>query len=89
MVNERKEMLDKSATLYFGPWYRKSPFFEATLRDDRELLRTAFRTILGRQPSSDEVAELSGWLKRQGERRAACEDLVWALAASAEFRFNH
>ena len=21
-----------SATLYFGPWYRKSPFFEATLR---------------------------------------------------------
>ena len=21
-----------STTLYFGPWYRKSPFFEATLR---------------------------------------------------------
>ena len=21
-----------SSTLYFGPWYRKSPFFEATLR---------------------------------------------------------
>jgi glycine cleavage system aminomethyltransferase T len=32
MVNERTEMLDKSATLYFGPWYRKSPFFEATRR---------------------------------------------------------
>jgi aminomethyltransferase len=25
-------MLEKSATLYFGPWYRKSPFFEATRR---------------------------------------------------------
>jgi glycine cleavage system aminomethyltransferase T len=32
MVNEREEMLEKSATLYFGPWYRKSPFFEATRR---------------------------------------------------------
>ena len=32
MANERAEMLDKSATLYFGPWYRRSPFFEATRR---------------------------------------------------------
>ena len=32
MVNERQEMLEKSATLYFGPWYRRSPFFEATRR---------------------------------------------------------
>jgi glycine cleavage system aminomethyltransferase T len=32
MVNERPEMLAKSATLYFGPWYRESPFFKATLR---------------------------------------------------------
>ena len=32
MANERQEMLEKSATLYFGPWYRKSPFFEATRR---------------------------------------------------------
>jgi glycine cleavage system aminomethyltransferase T len=32
MVNERQEMLEKSATLYFGPWYRKSPFFESTRR---------------------------------------------------------
>jgi hypothetical protein len=31
VANERTEMLEKSTTLYFGPWYRKSPFFEATL----------------------------------------------------------
>ncbi|MGH8923104.1 MAG: glycine cleavage T C-terminal barrel domain-containing protein [Acidimicrobiia bacterium] len=31
MANERPEMLAKSTTLYFGPWYRRSPFFEATL----------------------------------------------------------
>jgi glycine cleavage system aminomethyltransferase T len=32
MVNERQEMLEQSATLYFGPWYRRSPFFDATRR---------------------------------------------------------
>lgn len=31
MANERPEMLDKSSTLYFGPWYRRSPYFDATL----------------------------------------------------------
>jgi aminomethyltransferase len=32
MANERREMLEQSATIYFGPWYRRSPFFEATRR---------------------------------------------------------
>jgi glycine cleavage system aminomethyltransferase T len=32
MVNERREMLEQSATIYFGPWYRRSPFFDATRR---------------------------------------------------------
>jgi glycine cleavage system aminomethyltransferase T len=32
MVNERKEMLEQSATIYFGPWYRRSPMFDATRR---------------------------------------------------------
>ena len=31
MANERSEMLEKSTTLYFGPWYRQSPFFKSTL----------------------------------------------------------
>ncbi|HUO46464.1 MAG TPA: glycine cleavage T C-terminal barrel domain-containing protein [Acidimicrobiia bacterium] len=31
MANERLEMLEKSTTLYFGPWYRQSPFFKSTL----------------------------------------------------------
>lgn len=30
VVRERPEMLEKSGTLYFGPWYRKSPYFEKT-----------------------------------------------------------
>src|SRR4029453_6736619 len=40
MVNERQEMLGQSATIYFGPWYRQSPVFDATRR--ARLLRTLF-----------------------------------------------
>jgi aminomethyltransferase len=32
MTNERDAMLANSTTLYLGPWYRRSPFFEATRR---------------------------------------------------------
>ncbi|MGQ0849773.1 MAG: glycine cleavage T C-terminal barrel domain-containing protein [Actinomycetota bacterium] len=31
MAHERPEMLERSTTLYFGPWYRRSPFFRSTL----------------------------------------------------------
>jgi aminomethyltransferase len=32
VANERVEMLENSARIYFGPWYRRSPFFDATRR---------------------------------------------------------
>src|SRR3972149_5354614 len=32
MANARQETLEQSATIYFGPWYRRSPFFQATRR---------------------------------------------------------
>ena len=32
MPRQNAEMLKNSATLFFGPWYRKTPFFEATRR---------------------------------------------------------
>lgn len=32
MVKPNEETLKNAATLFFGPWYRKSPFFEATRR---------------------------------------------------------
>jgi aminomethyltransferase len=31
VANERNEMLEKSTTLYFGPWYKQSPYFKSTL----------------------------------------------------------
>jgi aminomethyltransferase len=32
VANERVEMLENSARIYFGPWYQRSPFFDATRR---------------------------------------------------------
>lgn len=32
MARQIEEIFENSATLYFGPWYRKTPFFEATRR---------------------------------------------------------
>ncbi len=32
MVKPNEETLKNAATLFFGPWYRKAPFFEATRR---------------------------------------------------------
>lgn len=59
-------------------------------RGDEALVRKAFLAVLSRPPAGDELAELAGWVKRHpGGRAAACEDLVWALATSAELRFNH
>jgi hypothetical protein len=62
----------------------------AALPDDRVVVKTAFAAILGRSPTAAESERLAAWMGRSGlDRRAACADMVWALVASAEFRFNH
>jgi Protein of unknown function (DUF1549)/Protein of unknown function (DUF1553) len=50
----------------------------------------AVRTVLGRSPRSEETAALVGYMERRQDRpAAACQQVVWALLTSAEFRFNH
>ncbi|MFO0825645.1 MAG: DUF1549 domain-containing protein [Gemmataceae bacterium] len=61
----------------------------AASKDDGEVVKTAVRTVNSRTATESEVADLTAWLKKQSDRRAVCEDLVWALVSSAEFRFNH
>jgi hypothetical protein len=62
----------------------------AGMVEDERVVETAVWTILGRAPEVDEAAYLAQWLARPGQDRGAlCRDLVWALIASAEFRFNH
>ena len=50
----------------------------------------AIRTVLSRRSRPDEVQTLVGYLQRRQDRMdAACQQVVWALVTSAEFRFNH
>jgi hypothetical protein len=57
--------------------------------DDEAAARLAYLAVLSRRPTPDEVAHVSEHLKAAKTRAAGCQDLVWALMASAEFRFNH
>lgn len=62
----------------------------AEISDTERLITTASKTILSRSPTADEKARLTAWFaEQQGDRGEICEQLVWALLASAEFRFNH
>jgi hypothetical protein len=57
--------------------------------DDEKVARRAYLAVLSRRPTPDEVAVVRGHLKAAKTRRDGCRDLVWALLAGAEFRFNH
>lgn len=52
-------------------------------------LDAAFTTLLGRKPTKSERRTTAAWLKEHNDPTAAVSSLLWALATSAEFRFNH
>lgn len=50
----------------------------------------AVRTVLGRPARQDEMQAIVGYMERRQDRPlSACQQVVWALLTSAEFRFNH
>lgn len=50
-----------------------------------------FLSALSRRPTADDIDDVRGYLANQtgDARTAAVQELIWALIASAEFRFNH
>lgn len=48
-----------------------------------------FAAVLSRRPTADERADVADALKKAADRAKTISELVWALVASAEFRFNH
>lgn len=59
-------------------------------RDAREAIQVAVWATLSRSPEQEEVALMEKFVKnRQDRPTEAYRQLVWALLASAEFRFNH
>ncbi len=61
----------------------------AGVKGDSALVKRAVAAVYSRPATDSEAADLTAWLRKQPDRRAAAEDLVWALVASAEFQFNH
>jgi hypothetical protein len=48
-----------------------------------------FLSILSRRPTAEETQDVAELLTRATDRKVALSELVWALLASTEFRFNH
>lgn len=62
----------------------------AAVKNGDQRIEQAWRAILGRTPSDGERIIARDWRHEQGDDdRAAVASLIWALIASAEFRFNH
>ena len=61
----------------------------AKLDDPNAVADELFLSVLTRRPSPDERSDVAEALKAVPDRRAALAEIVWALIASAEFRFNH
>jgi hypothetical protein len=60
------------------------------VKDRKELIDLAVRTVLARPPRAEENKVLSEYLgKRQDRPVEACRQVVWALLTGPEFRFNH
>jgi Protein of unknown function (DUF1549)/Protein of unknown function (DUF1553) len=59
------------------------------LNDPNAVADELFVSTLTRQPLPDERKDVVDALKAVPGRRAALAEIVWALVASAEFRFNH
>jgi hypothetical protein len=58
--------------------------------DLRERADLAVRSVLGRTAQPEELQALVDYMgRRQDRSAAACQQVIWALLASAEFRFNH
>lgn len=50
----------------------------------------AIRAVLSRPGRPDEIQALGDYLRQRQDRlEAASQQMIWALLASAEFRFNH
>ncbi|MGF1580071.1 MAG: DUF1549 domain-containing protein [Gemmataceae bacterium] len=60
------------------------------IKDLRDRAELAVKTIFTREPRSTEIDLLSSYMREQdGRTQEICQQVVWALLTSPEFRFNH
>ncbi|QEL18360.1 DUF1549 domain-containing protein [Limnoglobus roseus] len=61
----------------------------AKLKEPSLVAEELFLTVYTRLPSDEERDEVAAVIRSTPDRTAALTDIVWAMLASAEFRFNH
>ena len=61
----------------------------AKLTDPAAAADELFLSVFTRPPTAEERTDVTEFLKSAGPRPTAAAEVVWALVASAEFRFNH
>jgi hypothetical protein len=62
----------------------------AKTKDNNEIVRVAYLSVLSRTPTATELKDVSQYLSSPGTtREELCRDMLWALLTSPEFRFNH
>jgi Protein of unknown function (DUF1549)/Protein of unknown function (DUF1553) len=60
------------------------------LKEPKEQVQMAVRSVFCREASADEVKTLEAFLAKRADRPAeALRQMVWALLCSSEFRFNY
>jgi hypothetical protein len=60
------------------------------IKEAAPLAEELYLSVLTRYATTEEQKEVADFLTRHiGDRPAALQELIWALLASAEFRFNH
>ena len=58
--------------------------------DPAKRTRLAFSTVLCREPDAVEMAKTEAYFAARSDRaNEAVQQVLWALMAGAEFRFNH
>ena len=57
--------------------------------DPDSVAEELFLSVLSRRPTAEEKKDVADALRSATDRGAVLRELVWALVASAEFRFNH
>ncbi len=58
--------------------------------DDAAMIDLAVKSVLLREPTEEEQTTLREYVRNRADRRQqACQQLVWSLLASTEFRFNY
>jgi hypothetical protein len=59
--------------------------------DTNAIAEELFFSVLTRKPTSEDIADVKAHLSQPmgTDRPALIQELVWALLASSEFRFNH